>query len=106
MNESPDEFESELSRLRPRALPQELTARIATDLGEPARLSFADRCLVTFMGAGALAAMLIVSLLGWQALEDSRRGYFQPPPSIVARQSSPPSIAEYQQALARSNGPT
>lgn len=110
MNESPEEFESELSRLRPRALPEELAARIAAEIDEPvgaaraARRSFADRCLAAFIGAGALAAMVIVGLLVWQALDDSRHGSFQPPPSIVAQQSAPPSIAEYQQALARSNG--
>ena len=70
MNERLDEFESELSRLRPRDLSPGLTDGIATQLDMPARPSWSDRCLMAFMTGGALAASLIVGLMGWSALVD------------------------------------
>ena len=103
MSDSLDEFESDLSRLMPRPLPGEITSRIAAELDHPSRRgSFADRCLMTFMGGGALAASVIVCLIGWQVIGDRRPA---PPPSPPVTASAPPSIAAYQQALARSDGP-
>src|SRR5438552_565733 len=104
MSDSLDEFELELSRLRPQSLSQGLTRRVAAQLDKPTAPSTGDRCLVTFMGAGALAASVIVGLLSWDLLEN-RSPTVSPPPSFVA-QHPPQNIAEYQQAVARSNDPT
>src|SRR5881396_2524096 len=104
MDESMREFESQLSHLRPQPLSEELAARIATRLDEPARRNVADRCLITFMGAGALAASVIVCLLSWQAIADTSPDSSRPL-AVVARHP-PASIGEYQQALARSNDST
>ena len=102
MNDSMDEFESELSRMRPVRLPAELVGRVAAELDRRApKRNLADRCLMTFIGGGALAASVIVCLIGWQVLEDHRPTPASPP--VAA--SAPPSIAAYQQALARSNEP-
>jgi len=111
MNEPTDEFgefEAELSSLRPAAIPPALAERIAQQLDRPDSFSLADRCLATFMGAGALAASVIVVLTAWQVIENQRTGPSAlPPPAIVAQQQPPPSsIGALQQALARSNGPT
>ena len=104
MNDPLDEFESELSGLRPAALPADVVGRVAAELDRraPLRRNFADRCLMTFIGGGALAASVIVCVIGWQVIEDRRPA----PASPAAVSSPPPSIAAYQQALARSNGPT
>jgi hypothetical protein len=97
-----EEFEAELARLRPSAVPRDLIARLAEQLDESPRLSLADRCLMTFMGGGALAASLIVGLLTWQMTQDhSPRS--MPSPALAS--NPPASIADYQQALARSDGP-
>ena len=105
-----DEFEAELSSLRPRAIPPALADRIGEQLARRGGdLSWADRCLATFMGAGALAASVIVVLTAWQMIEGQHVGPSAlPPPAIVAQQPPPPpsSIGALQQALARSNGPT
>jgi hypothetical protein len=107
VNDSLDEFESELSRLTPARLPAEVTARIASQLDRAAGRKFADRCLMTFIGCGALAASVIVCLIGWQMIEDGRRTTSPPSAAGIAAQTPPPtSIAAYQQALARSDGPT
>jgi len=100
-----DEFESELKRLRPPRLPAELAARIAARLKRPQSATVAaDRCLMGFMGAGALAASLIAGLMISQVMTDRPRGGVSPtPPSAFAQQMPPPSLGEYQQALARSN---
>jgi hypothetical protein len=102
MNETFDEFESELSRLRPARLPTSAAERIAAELDGPARVSLGDRVLMMFMGSGALAAAVIVGLLMVQTREHST-----PSPSWSATPQAalvePSSIAEYQQALARSN---
>jgi len=102
-NDSLEEFESELSELRPRAMSPDLTARIARQLDKPARVSFADRCLMTFMGCGALAAMVIVGLLSWQMLQDQSPA-ISPTFPVAAAQTM--SVGEYRQAFARSDGPT
>jgi hypothetical protein len=102
MNDSLDEFESALSQLRPAGVPAELVARVAAELDRRApKRNLADRCLMTFIGGGALAASVIVCLIGWQVLEDHHPTPASPP---VAASASP-SIAAYQQALARSNEP-
>ena len=108
MSDPLHELESELSRLAPRRLPAELPARIAAELDRPApsepsapRKDFAERWLIGFMGCGALAASVIVGLIGWQVLENRRPAPVSPP--VV---NAPPNIAAYQQALARSDEPT
>ena len=104
LDESMREFESQLSRLRPQPLSPALAARITVRLDVPARISFADRCLITFMGAGVLAASVIIGLLSWQALND--RPQVSSPTLAIVAQHPPASIGEYQQALARSNDST
>ena len=101
MNETFDDLESELSRLRPARLPASAAERIAAELDRPARATLGDRVLMMFMGSGALAASVIVGLLFLQVVDERPPGNAAPPP-MAAR--APASIAEYQQALARSNG--
>ena len=76
MNETFDEFESELSRLRPARLPASAAETIAAELDRPARVTLGDRVLMMFMGSGALAAMVIVGLLTLRTQE-----YSTPSPS-------------------------
>ena len=100
MNDPLKELEDELSRLRPRALSQEVSDRVAAQLTEgPARMSRGDRCLLAFMGSGALAASVIVGMIGWQLLVDRSRPVSSPSPAPTA------SIGEYQMALAGADGP-
>ena len=103
MNDAMDEFESELSRLRPAGLPADLVGRVAAELDRraPTRRNFADRCLKLFISSGAVAASVIVCLIEGQVLEDRR-----PMPASLPVANGPPSIAAYQQMLARSDGPT
>jgi hypothetical protein len=103
MNDPLDEFESELSRLQPASLPADLVRRVGAKLDRraPTRRNFADRCLKLFISSGAIAASVIVCLIGWQVLEDR-----QPMPASPPVANGPPSIAAYQQMLARSDGPT
>ena len=103
MNQLQDDFEAELARLQPRALSRSVADGIARELDRPARMSIADRCLMSFMGAGALAASVIVGLLSWQVIED--RSPRTPPAGAVVAQYRRASMGEYQQALARSDGP-
>jgi len=103
MNQPRDDFEAELARLQPQALSRSVADEIARELDRPARMGIADRCLACFIGAGALAASVIIGLMGWQMLEDSVPR-FDPPAPMIA-QYPPASVGEYQQALARSNGP-
>jgi hypothetical protein len=59
-----EHFESELSRLRPRAAGAEWTGKIAAELAVQRR---SDRMLIAAMSAGALAACVIASLLFGQS---------------------------------------
>jgi hypothetical protein len=104
MDEPMEKLESELSSLRPRRMSPELAVRIAAQLERsPRRMSFADRCLAAFMASGSLAACVIVGLLTWGVSTPSPSSS-TPPQAIAARPAQ--SIGEYQQALARSDGPT
>ncbi|MGD0462647.1 MAG: hypothetical protein ABSB74_09170 [Tepidisphaeraceae bacterium] len=60
MSDRMEQFESELSRLRPRAAGPEWTGKIAAELAAERR---SDRTLIAAMSAGALAACVIASLL-------------------------------------------
>ncbi len=96
MNDSLEEFESELTKLRPRTLSPRLANEIAAQLDKPARVSFADRCLMTFMSCGALAAMVIVGLLSWQMLQDQSPA-ISPTLPVAAAQTT--SAGDYQHGL-------
>ena len=107
MNEPIEQFEAELSRLRPRRMSAELIDRIGAQLDPPAiaaipRRTWGDRCLMTFMTGGALAASVIVVLIGWQVIVDRAPAANVPAPGAIA-QGAPASLAEYQLALARSD---
>lgn len=109
MNDPLDELESELLRLRPASLPAEVTARIDAQLARPLRRDLGDRCLMTFIGSGAVAATVVVCLIGWEMIENAHPAGGSPPTppaAVAAAQPAPPSIATYQQALARSDGLT
>ena len=56
------QLESELASLKPAPLPAALHNAIARELDD-APLTFADRILATFMGAGALAASIILAIV-------------------------------------------
>ena len=100
MNDPLNKVESELAALRPRPLPAQLVDRIGAALIGRTRMSIADRCLASFMGAGALAACIIVGLLVWQSSESTTLSRM-PSPQMSAFTSS--SIGQYQQLLARSS---
>jgi len=60
-----DRLEAELSGMRPCEVPAELIERIGSSLngiGSP-RSPWPDRCLLSAMGMGALAACVIVAIL-------------------------------------------
>jgi hypothetical protein len=107
-----EHLETELAALRPTPLSPRLVDAIAEELAdaEGAPLRLADRCLLAAMGAGSLAACVIVGLLTWQIMGG---GAAQPssPQQILAVQSPPAqpaapppaTIGQYQQLLARSS---
>ena len=99
MNESPHKLEAELAALRPRALSSQLVDRIATELNERERMSIADRVLASFVGAGALAACVIIGLLIVQS--QSSNSPSVPSPAQVSIQ--PSNVAEFRQAIAQSS---
>ena len=115
MTDPIERLEAELAALRPTALSPRVIDAIADELAESGRapLRFADRCLLTVMGAGSLAACVIVGLLAWHII-GGRGGVSQPSsspsPQVVAVQSPPSSpspasatLGQYQQMLARSS---
>jgi hypothetical protein len=103
-----ERLEHELASLRPTPLPANVVNAIANELAARPGVRFADRCLLAAMGAGSLAACVIVGLVGWQIIGNDLRGATAPP-SVVAVQSPvqpsvpPATLRQYQQALARSS---
>src|SRR5262245_59959710 len=100
MTEPLDEFERELTELKPARWLARVTDSIANQLGRPAALGLADRVIAMFMGSGALAAMVIVGLLTLQGVEDRSPAAGRAMP-VVAR-GEPASVGMLQAALARS----
>jgi hypothetical protein len=97
MTDPIERLEAELASLRPTPLSSRVTDAIGDELdGPPMRL--ADRFLLAAMGAGSLAACVILGLLTWQFAADAP----QPQPTLAAQPAA--TIAEYQQALARASG--
>jgi hypothetical protein len=114
-------LEAELASLRPTALSPRVVDAIAQELadagGAPAPappLRFADRCLLGVMGAGSLAACVIIGLVTWQIIAGAAQPELSSPQQILAVQSppapaqpaaSPPAatIGQYLQLLARSS---
>jgi hypothetical protein len=90
-----ERLEHELASLRPAPLSAKVVDAIADDLSAPSTVRFADRCLLAVMGAGSLAACVIVGLVGWQLIASGA------PASPSA--SPPATLRQYQQALARSS---
>jgi len=97
MNESFEKIEKDLASLRPRPLSRELVERLGEELDRDAPLRLADRVLASFVGAGALAACVIVGVVTWNVIGQSS----VPPPAASIAQTSVPSLAQYQQMLAR-----
>ena len=101
-----ERLEAELTSLRPVSLSSQLVDAISDAIGDdladpPMRL--ADRCLLAAMGAGSLAACVIVGVLTLQLAGSTAR----PPQPILAAQptpAAPATIGQYQQALARADG--
>ncbi|MEA2711507.1 MAG: hypothetical protein QOF78_4108 [Phycisphaerales bacterium] len=99
-------LEAELASLRPSPLSSKVVDAIADELADPP-LRFADRCLLAAMGAGSLAACVIVGLVVWQIAGSEPRASAQQ--QILAVQTppmqplAPATLGEYQQALARSS---
>jgi len=104
-------LEAELASLRPTPLSPRVIDAIVDELAERPTVRFADRCLLAVMGAGSLAACVIVGLVAWQIIANNSG--VSASPSIVAVQSpvqsplppsaSPVTLRQYQQALARSS---
>jgi hypothetical protein len=63
MTDPLDSLEKELRQMKPREFPRALNDAIEVQLAEQTRWSWADRCLVGAMSAGALAACVIVGLV-------------------------------------------
>ena len=97
MNETSSEIEAVLRSLRPQPVATHLEERLAEEL-DAHSLNWADRFLAGFIGAGAIAAAIIVVLVASQAMEASS------PSPVILSQREPSSIADYRQALARSDG--
>jgi hypothetical protein len=62
--DSSNRLEAELAGMRPRAFPRELADRIEQRLARTGQ--WADACLLSAMSAGAIAACIIVVVLGSQ----------------------------------------
>jgi hypothetical protein len=106
-----ERLEAELASLRPSPLSANVVQRIADELAAatppPPPLRFADRCLLAAMGAGSLAACVIVGLIVWQVAGGASPSpssqqilAVQTPPALPA---PPATLRQYQQALARSS---
>ena len=80
MSDPMENFESELSAMRPRSADQ-LSEQIATEL---ARQKRADRRLIGAMGMGAMAACVIVVMLGAQSVTP-----VQPAPVLAVAPQTP-----------------
>ena len=108
MTDPLERLEHELASLRPAPLSASVVDAIADELAERPSVRFADRCLLAVMGAGSLAACVIVGLVAWQVIANASHGA-SVSPSIVAVQSPvypsapPATLRQYQQALARSS---
>ena len=100
MNESFDKVEKDLAALRPRALPRELVERVTEELDRPP-VRWADRVLASFVGAGALAACVIVGVVTWNVIAPNESP--QQPTDLTS--FTPASLAAYQQMLARGASP-
>ena len=112
MTESSKRLEAELASLRPSPLSPRVVDAIADALADGGRapLRFADRCLLAVMGAGSLAACVIVGLIVWQiagsaphAMPPQQQMLAVQTPAVPSPVALPPTIGQYQQALARSS---
>lgn len=105
MTDNLDGLESELAAMRPRALSHDLVARIEDDLaGASSPSKWPDRFLVSAIGAGAIAACVIVAML----LKPMSDGLAAPAPvlatSIETRE--PARAGDFSLAVARADGLT
>jgi hypothetical protein len=89
-----EQFESELSRLQPRAAKSEWSRAIAAELVAEKR---SDRMLIAAMSIGALAACLIAVLLIDQSSAST------PPSGTVASQQDYPRFERNTPAFARAD---
>ncbi|MGA2440290.1 MAG: hypothetical protein ABSH08_04995 [Tepidisphaeraceae bacterium] len=97
MTEQNDQLERDLANMRPRALGPELIGRIESAIAASSVRRWADRLLVCAMGAGSLAACVIVGIL-------TMSGHTPVPrPSPAQTIAQVPSIGSYTRALARAD---
>jgi hypothetical protein len=92
-----ERFEAELSSLRPLRLPAGLVDRIGAQLPSGKGRPWADRCLLSTMCAGALAASVIVVTLLKQSAAPL------PPALPMQAEVNAPRFGDYAQALARAD---
>jgi len=86
MTDKLDGLEAELAAMRPRALSRELIERIDDDLAEASAPSkWPDRFLVSAIGAGAIAASVIVAML----LKPMSEGLAAPVPVVATVPAAP-----------------
>ncbi len=84
----PTDLERELAALTPARVPRRLFDTIAQDLdprsASQTHFSLADRCLLTAMSAGSLAAAVIVAVLVTQSIPSTRPQLVTPPTLATA----------------------
>jgi len=100
-----DQLERELAKMRPRGLGAELAARIEGRITGSGRAvgdrKWSDRLLICAMGAGALAACVIVGLLvmdNGAVVSESRLAQM-----VAQTGGQVPTMGSYSQSLARAN---
>jgi hypothetical protein len=97
MNEQNHPLENELSHMRPRGLDAELVGRIESAIARGNIRPWADRLLICAMGAGSLAACVIVVMLAMNS------PLSLPTIHPIQATAQVPTIGSYTQALARAD---
>jgi hypothetical protein len=96
MTDRRDRLEAELAGMKPRTVPVDLAERIGACLSH--KSSWADRFLLSSIGAGAMAACVILTVL---LMQSTGPAFPAPPQSATAT----PRLGDYQMTLARADIP-
>ena len=99
MNDPQGRLEAELAQMRPRAASVELIEAIGNRIGGGEARPWADRFLLSAIGAGAAAACVIVAVLVGEGSRD--RTDVEPQLLVQATTSDAPRFGDYPLAFAR-----
>ena len=98
MTDRREQLEAELAAMRPRAVPDDLTAEVEERLARHQTEVGPDRILISAIATGAIAACVIVAML----IVQEPAG--MPPASPMQSAADVPRAGDVSQALARADG--